>query len=219
MHERLHPAYNKEKPRTYIIHVDTSDFPTKKQPHVIVEDIVELTLKLRTNSWDVSVSNIVSRGGQYRKKESAVNYRLKHLSKEKILCYNDHRNIISTRHLNSSKLDLNIKGTKILFNNFVKAIFDILEWQPIIHNLSDSTCAHLWMRRIWKIFKEICSCNLTRTVIAHLKYECLEKQVWQSHRTIAANMFLWFRKQSLIVFIINVYSEPFRVDRNCQGGL
>ena len=82
MHERLYLAYNKEKRRTYIIHVDTSDFPTKKQPHVIVEDIVELTLKLRTNSWDVSVSNIVSRGGQYRKKASAVNYRLKHLSKE-----------------------------------------------------------------------------------------------------------------------------------------
>ena len=180
--------------------------PKNNQPHVIVEDIVELTLKLRTNSWDVSLSNIVSRGGQYRKMVSAVNYRLKHLSKEKILCYNGHRNIMNTRHLNSSKLDLNIESAKILFNNFVKAIFDILQWQPIIHKISDSTCAHLWMRRIWKIFKEICSCNLTCSVIAHLKYEFFEKQVWQSHRTIAANMFSWFRKQSLIVFLQAVNS-------------
>lgn len=35
---------------------------------------------------------------------------------------------------------LNIKGTKILFNNFVEAISNILQWQPIIHSLSGSKC-------------------------------------------------------------------------------
>ena len=37
-----------------------------------------------------------------------------------------HSNSIDTRHLNGSKLHLNVKGTKILFSNFVEAISNIL---------------------------------------------------------------------------------------------
>ena len=43
---------------------------------------MELVLKLETNSCDVSVLNIVSRGDQRRKKATVVNHRLKDLCKE-----------------------------------------------------------------------------------------------------------------------------------------
>ena len=68
----------------------------------------------------------VARNDQYRKKASAVNHKLKDLYKEKNLHYIDHSNLINTRHLNGSKLHLNIKGAKILFSNLVEAISNIL---------------------------------------------------------------------------------------------
>ena len=46
----------------------------------------------------------------------------KELGKVK-LYYIDHSNTINTRHWNDSKLHLNIKGTKILFDNFIEAIW------------------------------------------------------------------------------------------------
>ena len=85
-----------------------------------------LALKLKTNPGDISVSNIVARNDQYRNKASAVNRKLKDLCEEKNLHYTDHSNSINTRHLNGSKLHLNIKGTKILFSNLVEAISNIL---------------------------------------------------------------------------------------------
>ena len=116
----------RENPNHILIHVGTNDLPSRRQPDVIAEDIIQLALKLKTNSCDVSISNIVTRNDQYKKKASAVNDKLKNLCKEKNLHYIDHSNSIDTRHLNGSKLHLNVKGTKILFSNFVEAISNIL---------------------------------------------------------------------------------------------
>ena len=116
----------RENPDHILIHVGTNDLPSRRQPDVIAEDIIQLALKLKTNSCDVSISNIVTRNDQYKKKASAVNDKLKNLCKEKNLHYIDHSNSIDTRHLNGSKLHLNVKGTKILFSNFVEAISNIL---------------------------------------------------------------------------------------------
>ena len=74
----------------------------------------------------MSISNIVARNDQHRKNASAVNHKLKDLCKEKNLHYIDHSNYINTRHLNGSKLYLNVNRTKILFGNFFKAISNIL---------------------------------------------------------------------------------------------
>ena len=57
----------KENPDLLTIHVGNNDLPNKKQPDATAEDIVKLALKLKTNSCDESVSNIVSRGHQYKK--------------------------------------------------------------------------------------------------------------------------------------------------------
>ena len=57
--------------------------------------------------------------------------------------YIDHNNSVITRYLNGSKFYLNIKGTKILSNNFVETISNILLWQSITHSLSDSNYVHM----------------------------------------------------------------------------
>ena len=78
-----------------------------KKTDVIAADNVELLLKFKNG-----ISSQSSTERFLQRKEPV---------------YNDHRNIMNTRHLNGSKLDLNMKGTKILFDNFVEAIFDILQ--------------------------------------------------------------------------------------------
>ena len=65
-----------DNPDHILIHVGINDLPTRRKPDVIAEDIIQLALKLKTNSCDVSRSNIVARNDQNRKKASAVNHKL-----------------------------------------------------------------------------------------------------------------------------------------------
>ena len=125
MKDYAQPAIT-ENPDHILIHVGTNDLPTRRQPDITAEDIIQLALKLKTNSCYISISNIVMTNDQYRNKASAVNRKLKDLCKENNLHYIDHSNSINTRHLNGSKLRLNIKGTKILFSDLVEAISNIL---------------------------------------------------------------------------------------------
>ena len=50
----------RENPGHIIIYVGTNDLPSRRQPDVIAENIIQLALKLKTNSCDVSISNIVT---------------------------------------------------------------------------------------------------------------------------------------------------------------
>ena len=87
----------KEKPNHVLIHVRTYYSPIRRQPDIIAEDIIQLALKLKTHSCNVSVSNIVARNNQYRKKASAVNQKLKDLYKEKSLHCIDYSNSTNTK--------------------------------------------------------------------------------------------------------------------------
>ena len=64
----------------------------------------------------------MARSDQHRKRATEVNKELKNISLENNLFVIDHGSTINTRHLNGSKLHLNKKGTRILFNNFKEAI-------------------------------------------------------------------------------------------------
>lgn len=87
----------KEKPNHVLIHVRIYYFPMRRQPDVIAEVIIQLALKLKIHSCNVSVSNIVGRNNQYRKKASAVHHKLKDLYEEKSLHCIDHSNSINTK--------------------------------------------------------------------------------------------------------------------------
>ena len=64
----------------------------------------------------------MARSDQHRKRAIEVNKELKNISLENNLYVIDHGSTINTRHLDGSKLHLNKKGTRILFNNFKEAI-------------------------------------------------------------------------------------------------
>ena len=64
----------------------------------------------------------MARSDQHRKRAIEVNKELKNISLENNLYVTDHGSTINTRHLDGSKLHLNKKGTRILFNNFKEAI-------------------------------------------------------------------------------------------------
>ena len=76
-------ATGREKLDQVLIYVRTSYLSTRGQPDVLSEDINYLTLKLKTHSCHVSVSNIVARNDQYRKKALAVNRKPNDLCKVK----------------------------------------------------------------------------------------------------------------------------------------
>ena len=65
-----------------ILHCGTNDVHTKNAPEQIVENIVNLAIKLKRNC-DVSMSSIKARNRQYQKKAADVNRELKEKCSEK----------------------------------------------------------------------------------------------------------------------------------------
>ena len=161
---------------------------------------------------------------------------MKDLCQEKNLHYIDQSNSINTRHLNGSKLHLNVKGTKgtkILFSNFVEAISNILLWHSITHNLTDSNCVPMIdaykvepmnMKGIESL-KAIQKHNLNRIVVTHLNINSLRNKFDYLIEQIMGNIDILMISETKLSssfpigqFLINGYSEPFRIDRNSQGG-
>ena len=54
-------ASMREKPDHIILQVGTNDLNSDRQPDLIVKSIVHLTITLKNNSQNVSVSNIIMR--------------------------------------------------------------------------------------------------------------------------------------------------------------
>ena len=89
----------------------------KKESPEISSAIVDLALQLKSDTCQVSVSNLTTRNDQYRKKALEVNQHLKVLCCEKNINIINHGNTISVHHLNGSKLHLNLKGNKVLLKS------------------------------------------------------------------------------------------------------
>ena len=69
-----------------------------------------------------SFSNLTTRKDQYRKKALEVNQDLRVLCRQKNINIIDYGNTITVRHLNGSKLHLNLKGNKVLTEKFTEAV-------------------------------------------------------------------------------------------------
>ena len=164
---------------------------------------------------------------------SAVNHKLKDLCKEKNLNYIDHSNFINTRHLNSLKLHLNVKDTNIIFSNSVDAISNILLWQSITQCHSDSTCVHMIdeykvepmnMKAI-ESPKAVWKRNLNRIVVANLNINSLRNKFDYLVEQFMGNIDILMISETKLdssfpagQFLINCYSEPFKIDLSSQGG-
>ena len=94
-----------------------------------------------SRSCQVSFSSLTTRNDQYREKALEVNQHLKVLSRKNINII-DHENIITVRHLNGSKLHLNLKGNKVLTEKFAEAGSNILHLQ-CLKNLGEIVISYL----------------------------------------------------------------------------
>ena len=114
-------------PDHIVIYLGTNDLSSKKESAGISSAIVYLTLKLKSGTCQVSVSNLTTRNDQYRKKALEVNQHLKVLCREKNINIIDHTKTITIRHhLNGCRLHLNLKGNKIFTEKFTEAVSNIL---------------------------------------------------------------------------------------------
>ena len=125
MEDYAQPAI-RTNPDHIVIHVGTNDLSSKKESAEISSAIVYLALKLKSDTCQVSVSKLTTRNDQYRKKTFDVNQHLKVLCREKNINIIDHGNTITIRHLNGSRLHLNLKGNKIFTEKFTEAVSNIL---------------------------------------------------------------------------------------------
>ena len=81
MQDYTWPA-SRDKPDHIIIHVGTNDLASSKKSNEIAESIIALAKNLKTDTCDVSISNITTRDDWYRKKAAEVNKSLKELCKQ-----------------------------------------------------------------------------------------------------------------------------------------
>ena len=93
----------RENPHHLIIYVGTNDISTNKQPEQIAKLITELTLSVKSNSYDVMLLNITVRNDGHQQKVVETNRLLKELCNENNICLIQKDKTITTRHLNESK--------------------------------------------------------------------------------------------------------------------
>ena len=113
-------------PDHIVILVGTNDLSSKKESAEISSVIVDLALKLKSDTCQVSVSNLATRNDQHHNKASEVNQHFKALCREKNINIIDHGNIVTVCHLHGLRLHLNLKGNKVFTEKFTEAVSNIL---------------------------------------------------------------------------------------------
>ena len=112
----------KKSPSRIILHCGTNDLNTNQSPWTIAEDIIELAKAMENKDTEVLVSSIVQRRDKLNGKALEVNKALERECERMRLGFIDNSNIDPESHLNGSGLHLNMEGTIILANNFIRAM-------------------------------------------------------------------------------------------------
>lgn len=97
----------------------------------------------------------------------------------------NHKNAITERHSNGSKLNLNKRGTPILPNTFIKLISSFTQWQFLIHNLTDRGRSDRFIYDNYKAkeiignssLKSLRKRNYKKLFLAHLKINSVKKKL------------------------------------------
>ena len=213
--------------------------PTKtalKNLDEIAKSVVRLASALKTKSCEVSISSITARSDQYRRKAVEVNKELKNLCLENNLFLIDHGNTINTRHVNGSKLLLNKKGTRILFNNFKEAISNILHGQILLHssyngnNGKDNHDSNDYIVKPLRSIRDVQSLNnilmrnMNKIIIARLNINSPRNKFENLQEQINGNVDILLISETKLdnsfpngQFLIKGYSAPYRLDRGAKG--
>ena len=127
MSDYVKPCTRENNPDHIIFHVGTNDIPSTKTPEFIARSILDLAKNVSSENCSVSVSNIIPRNDQWNNKVREVNGCLARLCTNENISLIDHsRSIDPRKHINNSKLHLNIRGSNKLRDNFVKYVKEFL---------------------------------------------------------------------------------------------
>ena len=166
-----------ENPHQLIIHVATNDISTNKQPEQIAKSIVESALSVKSNTCDVTLSEITVRNDGHQQKVAEINRHLKELCKVNNNFLIQHDKTITTRHSNGSKLHLNKRSAEIISCTFIESISNIIHWQSILHSpdnyLIDEYNANLSSKQKFSI---LCKRNIDKIIVAHLNTNSLRNK-------------------------------------------
>ena len=118
----------RDEPDHFIVHVGKNDLNLEVSSKSIAESIVDLATSLKTESNNVSVSNIILRidNSLLNQKGSEINSHLKQLCEERNLYLIDSTKKFRSHHLNKGKLHLNRKGSKLLNDTFIRQLSRVL---------------------------------------------------------------------------------------------
>lgn len=112
----------KKNPRKIVIHCGTNDVSSGTAPNEVAQEIVDLATNLKSHENEVFVSSLVPRGDRWNERVSQVNNILKANCNREGLPFIDNSDIVPAYHLNRSNLHLNSEGTRMLANNFLRAL-------------------------------------------------------------------------------------------------
>ena len=110
------------EPDLTILHMGTNDLRTSKIEEEISDEIIKLTLEMKTDGNEIIVRGIIRRNDEYNEKGMKVNDLLQVKCGMYALGFMKNYNISVKKHVNGGGLHLNYNGTKALANNFLKAI-------------------------------------------------------------------------------------------------
>ncbi len=111
----------KRNPKRIILHCGTNDVRGQTPAENIATEVIELAKSLQNRSNAVFVSGLVVRGDRWNTKVCDINCILKRRCQEENLKFIDNSNI-NSNHLNRSLIHLNPEGTRVLANNFLRAL-------------------------------------------------------------------------------------------------
>ena len=225
-----------ENPDEIMFHIGTNDLPSRKRNKDIAEAFINLAMSVITQSRGVSISSVTVRKDKHQNKVQEINDQLRDLCKTNNINFVDHSKSIKAQHLNKLRLHLTRRGTGILLTTFVREISNIFHRQYLLHspNTNEFTGYHKSTEYKSKVFgetsetnhlKHIRRCNLNKLIFANLNINSIRNKFESVVKDISSNVDLLILSETKIddsfpkgQFLIKGFDDPFRIDRNVNGG-
>ena len=204
----------------------------------IAKAIVDLVSELKSAKFGVSISSIVMRVIELNKKGSQVNHHLKEMCNRKNVFLIDHSKKFKAIHLNSSRLHLNRKGANILSSSLKQHILEAFNSQLLCNTLccnfyesdfeeNESSNLKQTKENCRNVLNSLRKDNLDKLIFSHLSINSIRNKFYYLSEHIRGNVDILLVSKTKIddsflqsQFNIDVFSAPYRLDRNCLvGGL
>ena len=222
-------------PHHFILHVGTKDLFSERCSMEIAESIINLACPLENEIHELSDSTIILRTDDKKLNEKGmeVNLHLKELSKEKNIFLNDNSRKIEAPHLNKGKLHLTKYGSRVLSNNFVNKISEVLHWQidrgNSKANVKECNFKDYLTAKKYDEYnitlKTISNDDVNKLIFSHLNINSIRNKFEYLATQVKGKIDILMVSETKINesfpkgnFLIAGFSTPYRLDRDSKGG-